>query len=77
MLLGWGFRKKRDSGNEKCIDVNQSFPHNSKTKRDMAKISAVLKHMKSDSYVVNFVKNRSKSICPGVEGLSLDNKKAM
>ena len=48
MLLGWGFRKKRDSGNEKCIDVNQSFPHNSKTKRDIAQISAVLKPMKSD-----------------------------
>ena len=34
--------------------VNQSFPHNSKTKRDIAKISAVLKPMKSDYYVVKF-----------------------
>ena len=34
--------------------VNQSFPHNSKTKRDIAKISAVLKPMKSDYFVVKF-----------------------
>ena len=34
--------------------VNQSFPHNSKTKRDIAKFSAVLKPMKSDYYVIIF-----------------------
>ena len=34
--------------------LNQSFPHNSRKKRDIAKISAVLKPMKSDYYVVKF-----------------------
>ena len=34
--------------------VNQSFTHNSKTKRDIAKISAVVKPMKSDYFVVKF-----------------------
>ena len=36
----------------KKIYVNQSFPHNSKSKRDIAKILAVLESMKSDYYVV-------------------------
>ena len=35
-------------------DVNQSFPHTSKTKKDIAKFSAVLKPMKSDYYVIIF-----------------------
>ena len=34
--------------------LNQSFPHNSRKKRDIAKISAVLKPMKNDYYVVKF-----------------------
>ena len=36
--------------------VNQLFPDNSKTKRDIAKISAVLKPMKSNYYVLKFWK---------------------
>ena len=47
----------------------QSFPQNSK-KRDIAKISAVLKPMKSDYYVVKFWQNRSKFIFWGVKGLT-------
>ena len=34
--------------------LNQSFPHNSKTKKDIAKFSAVLKPMKSNDYVIQF-----------------------
>ena len=44
------------------------FPHNSKTKRDIAKISAVLKPTKSDYYVVKFWQNRSTFIFLGLKG---------
>ena len=49
--------------------VNQSFPHNSKTKRDIAKISSVLKPMKSDYNVIKCGENRSKFNFLGVKGL--------
>ena len=39
-------------------------------KRDIAKMSAVLKPMKSDYYVVKFWQNRSKFIFWGVKGLT-------
>ena len=49
--------------------VNKSFPHNSKTKRDIAKISAVLKPMKSDYYVVKFWQKSEHFYFLGLKGL--------
>ena len=50
-------------------NVNKSFPHNSKTKRDIAKISAVLKPMKSDYYVVKFWQKSEHFYFLGLKGL--------
>ena len=49
--------------------VNQSFPCNSQTKRDITKISAVLKSMKSDYYVVKIWQISEQIFCLGVKGL--------
>ena len=53
--------------------VNQTFPHNSKTKRDIAKFSAVLKPMKSDNYVVKFWQKSEHFIFLGLKGLTISH----
>ena len=52
--------------------VNKSFPLNSKTKRDITKISVVLKPLKSDYYVVKFWQKSEHFYFFGTERVKFD-----